>query len=70
MNRTNNTFKKWFETLQSLTSTVILLLIEKKDYTLNSYFGRVSIRLKLDPWPLGGIALFIDPYDQVQSSQN
>ena len=31
----------------SPTSTVILLLIEKGDYTLNSHFGKVSVKLKI-----------------------
>ena len=57
-------------TTVSPTSTVILLLIEEMDYTLNSHFSRVSVSKILDLRPLGGIALFIDPYGQVRSPQN
>ena len=47
----------------SPTSTVILLLIEHVDM-FNSHFSRVSVRL--NPWPLGGVALFIDPHGWVK----
>ena len=56
-------------TVLSLTSTVILLLIEKMEYMLNSHFGRVSVRLISDPWPLGGTALFIDQYGRMNLLQ-
>ena len=50
---------------------VILLLIEKKrDYTLNSHFSRVSVSRIFNPRPLGGTALFVDPYGRVRSPQN
>ena len=57
-------------TALSPTSTVLVLLIGKRDYMLRFQFSRVSVRLVSDPWPLGGNALFIDPYGQVESPQN
>ena len=41
-------------TVMSLTSTIILLLIEKMDYKLNSHFGRVSERLNFISLAIGG----------------
>ena len=53
--RTKNTFLKVVRsTALSPTSTIILLQIEKGVYTLNSPFGRVSIRLKIKSLAIGG----------------
>ena len=54
MKTKNTSLKVVQSTSLSSISTVLLMLIEKGVYTLNSHFDRVSVRLKSDPWPLEG----------------
>ena len=58
---TNNTLKVVWSHALSLTSTVILPLIKKGDYTLNSHFGRVSVRLTIGSSTIGGHHLIYRP---------